>query len=316
MRVGQNPAKFVKSVAQPSAITVTVVSCIPFLSGYYEHNLEVLRECILSLHRNRERQFDLMVFDNHSCREVRGFLIDAYEKDIIQYLVLSGKNIGKIGAWNYMFGAAQGQFVAFCDSDVLFRPGWLSASLDLFDRFPNVGMVTGRPTRTPKEYLTSTINWASKLGDSSFKEGCLLDWETYAEHSRSLGLADNEARKEYDGGTDYLITYDGKSAFAGASHFQFIVRRDILDKIFPMKSEKPMRGEPEFDKIVNDLGYLRLSTVEPYVLHMGNSLPEAILPLKNTATPRRTSLANIPFIRAILLRLYGIIFHIYFNNVD
>ncbi|MDO9130434.1 MAG: glycosyltransferase family A protein, partial [Anaerolineales bacterium] len=141
MRVGHNPARFVEKVAQPAEVTVTVVNCIPFLSGYYEQSLEVLKACLISIHANTPEAHDLMVFDNHSCREVRQYLQEAYEQGIIQYLVLSDKNIGKIGAWNFMFGAAQGKYVAFADGDVAFRPGWLSASLALFEAFPNVGMV-------------------------------------------------------------------------------------------------------------------------------------------------------------------------------
>ncbi len=160
MRVGQNPARFVEKVAQPAVITVTVVNCIPFLSGYYEQSLEVLKACLNSIHENTPESHDLMVFDNHSCQEVRQYLQDAYQRGIIQYLILSDKNIGKLGAWNFLFGAAEGKYVVFSDGDILFRPGWLPASLELFETFPNVGMVTARPFRTSPNYSTATIEWA------------------------------------------------------------------------------------------------------------------------------------------------------------
>ena len=51
MRVGHNPARFVEKVAQPAEITVTVVNCIPFLSGYYEQSLDVLKTVVESLTR-------------------------------------------------------------------------------------------------------------------------------------------------------------------------------------------------------------------------------------------------------------------------
>jgi hypothetical protein len=318
MRIGQNPAKFVQSVSQPARITATVVCCIPFLSGFYEKNLDVLKACISSLDMNRESPIDLMVFDNHSCRQVRSYLYDTYEQGIIQYLILSDTNIGKIGAWNFMFGASQGEYIAFSDSDVFFRPGWLSESLKLFKRFPNVGMVTGRPTRTPVEYLSSTLSWGRSLGDPSFKEGTLMDWETFVEHTRSLGHSDDAASKEYNSGKDYLLTYDGSTAFAGASHFQFIARKKVLNEIFPLPSEKPMRGEPMLDKTVNDLGYLRLSIKNPLVLHMGNRVPDFIQLPNRRRKPKRwlRSFVNIRFFRYILMHIYGAIFRIYFNNVD
>ncbi|MCS7011569.1 MAG: hypothetical protein NZL98_09385, partial [Anaerolineales bacterium] len=98
-RVGHNPARFVETVAQPAAITVTVVNFIPFLAGYYEQSLDVLKAVIESLHATREPEhpYDVMVFDNHSCVEVRTYLQQAAEEGKIQYLVLSDTNIGKIG---------------------------------------------------------------------------------------------------------------------------------------------------------------------------------------------------------------------------
>jgi len=60
MRVGHNPARFVEKVAQPAEITVTVVNCIPFLSGYYEQSLEVLKKVIDSLDATREKAHHTM----------------------------------------------------------------------------------------------------------------------------------------------------------------------------------------------------------------------------------------------------------------
>jgi len=34
MRIGQNPAKFVKDVAKPERITAAVLNYIPFMSGF------------------------------------------------------------------------------------------------------------------------------------------------------------------------------------------------------------------------------------------------------------------------------------------
>ena len=82
MRIGHNPARFVEKVAQPAGITVTMVNCIPFLSGYYEQSLEVLRTVVESLHATREPEhpFDVMMFDNHSCAEVRAYLKEALKQ--------------------------------------------------------------------------------------------------------------------------------------------------------------------------------------------------------------------------------------------
>jgi glycosyltransferase involved in cell wall biosynthesis len=317
MRVGQNPAKFVKQVAQPAEVTVTVVSCIPFLSGFYEQSLEVLRACLNSIHENTSLPHDLLVFDNRSCREVRDYLRQAYEQGLIQYLVLSDKNIGKIGAWNFMFGAAQGKYIAFADSDIYFRPGWLEASLELFETFPNVGMVTARPLRTLLEFSSATLDWARRQPEGTLEEGSFLDWETYWEHAQSLGHSEAKARQEYSAGKDYRLSVQGKIAFVGAAHFQFLARREILKEIFPLPSQYPMRGEGALDITINARGLLRLTTARPLVWHMGNRLSEA-LPRPKATRPAAlwTRFLNLSLVRRTLLWLYGRIFRLYFFHVD
>ena len=108
MRAGHNPARYIEDVIQPAPITITLVNFIPYLIGFYEQSLQVLQASIDSLWENTPQPFDLLVFDNHSCPEVRVYLLEAHQKGLIQYLVLSEKNIGKMSAWNLMFSAAQG----------------------------------------------------------------------------------------------------------------------------------------------------------------------------------------------------------------
>jgi hypothetical protein len=318
MRVGHNPARFVEKVAQPAAITVAVVNCIPFLRGYYQQSLEVLKAVVESLHATREpaHPCDVMVFDNRSCLEVREYLKEASDQGKIQYLVLSDTNIGKIGAWNYMFGAAAGKYIVFSDGDVAFRPGWLSASLKLFETFPNAGMVTARPLRTPMEFSSATLDWARKTG--VLEEGRFLDWETFWEHVESLGRDETESRQDFAAGSEYRLNYGGQTAFVGATHFQFMAPGDVLKKIIPLPSEQPMRGERALDIAINQMGLLRLTTEQPLVRHMGN-IPPAAHPQPAPAPRRKSLLRRILWlapIRRVLLWINNQIFRLYFFNVE
>jgi glycosyltransferase involved in cell wall biosynthesis len=317
MRLGQNPAKYIDKVAQPADITVSVVSCIPLTDGFYTESLDVLKACLSSLRENTDRPFDLMVFDNHSCREVRDYLKDAYEQGLIQYLVLSDTNIGKIGAWNFMFGAAQGRYVGFSDSDIYFRPGWLPASLELFEAFPKVGMVTGRPLRTKMELSTATLAWGRQAGNV-LEEGSFMDWETFHEHDGSLGHAEEEILAQFQDGKDLRLSRAGKRAYAGAGHFQFLALKEALHQVMPLPSEKPMRGESIIEAEIDRLGYLRLCTEKPLVMHMGNRVPEMIKPSRplRRQTPFTKKLLWSPLIRYVLLGAYSNIFRWYFENVE
>jgi hypothetical protein len=273
MRLGQNPAKFVDHVAQPARVTAAVVTYIPFLGGYYAESLDILKTCLGSFWQNTHTSCDLMVFDNASCPEVRSFLLDSQQEGKIQYLVLSQENVGKGGAWNFIFGSAPGELIAYADSDVYFYPGWLEAQLSLFEIFSDLGMVTGLPLRVPEEYSTGTVAWA--LSNGALRRGVLLSWEDWWKHARSLGVeTEAEGRRLYDANQDALLEYQGKQYFIGAGHFQFVARRDVLQKVLPIPSDRPMGQVRSLDVAINEMGYLRLSTPEWWVQHLGNTLQD------------------------------------------
>ena len=198
MRKGQNPAKFVKAVTRPERITVALLNYIPFLSGFYAETLDVLKACLQSMRTDAGLPFDLMVFDNGSCAEARDFLVSEKEAGRIQYLILSEKNVGKGGAWNVMLPGAPGEIIAYTDSDVLFSPGWLKRSVEVLETFPNVGMVTARPFRTPPEFYSRTLEWARIARRSEINEEQFIPWETFLEFNLSLGQTEEENRKVYE----------------------------------------------------------------------------------------------------------------------
>jgi glycosyltransferase involved in cell wall biosynthesis len=276
MRIGQNPAKFKDYVTQPQKVTIALVNYIPALSGYFAQSLEVLKVCLGSVYQNTDTPYDLLVFDNASCAEVRRYLTQAYDEGHIQYLILSDKNIGKSGAWNFIFGSAAGEYIAYMDNDVYLYPGWLSALIKTLEVVPQVGMVTGMPLLNPEEYSTSTIAWAQRHPEARLERGRLLSWEDYWRHAGSLGNDEGKARTFYDEHESLQLTYEGYTYYVGAGHFQFVGRRDVLKQALPIPYDRPMGQVRALDVAINKLGYLRLCTAQWYVRHLGNVLDEGI----------------------------------------
>lgn len=312
MRVGQNPAKFVSEVAQPAKITVAVITYIPFLGGYYSESLDVLKVCLGSIWQNTDLPYDLLVFDNASCPEVRQYLQEVHEQGKIQYLWLSDKNIGKAGAWNIIFGGAPGEIIAYADSDVYFYPGWLSALVEILEKFPNVGMVTGMPLSCPEIHCESTLKWAKNNTSVRLQEGNLLTWEDYWKHAQSLGKSEAEARSLYQQHQDVFLTYQGLAVYVGAGHFQFAAYKSVLQKVLPLPSRRPMGQVMALDQAIDRLGYLRLCTPHWWVQHLGNSLAyfdHASPPVKlgkpsRSPNSRRKKIQQIPFLRKMVFWVY------------
>lgn len=317
MRKGQNPAKFVKDVARPERITVALLNYIPFLSGFYAETLDVLKASLESMHKDAGLPFDLMVFDNGSCAEVRDFLVKEKEERRIQYLILAEKNMGKGGAWNVMLAGAPGEIIAYTDSDVLFSPKWLSRSVEILETFPNVGMVTARPFRTPSEFLESTIKWAKD--NAQLEEGQFIPWETFLEFNLSLGQTEEENKKVYAETKDWRIQYKGVTAMAGASHWQFTAYKLTLQQFLPFDMDKPMGQVRQLDKRMNDAGLLRLMVSDPLAMNLSNTLgylrgelgKESIKSKKKISLTRR--MLELGPIKRTLLGVYNKIFTWYYS---
>jgi glycosyltransferase involved in cell wall biosynthesis len=333
-RIGINPARGKVTAERPERISVALVTYIPNLAGYFEHRLEVLKLVLSSLGVHTGLPHDLMIFDNASCQEVVTYLHQQQEQGLVDYLILSKRNIGKIDALRVLFNAAPGEIIAYSDDDIFFYPGWLEAQLEVLESFPAAGMVSGAPVRNAAGHAHHSLDRLAEQGApglSVARQRRIPDeWE--ADWAVSTGRdpqAHLQATREQ---LDLVLRIEKAGgaceAIGSANHFQFVSPRQVILQALPAGwTGKLMGSMIELDETIDGLGYLRLSTVERYTRHLGNALSAEViaeaqalgLKLEGEAAPaagtrgRRHWLLRLPGARRVLSGLYQRLFNILYR---
>lgn len=276
MRIGHNPAKYGTPAHPPKPLGVALLSYIPSREGYFAESLDILRYQILSLHATTQ-EFDLFVFDNGSCSEVQQQLLEWKNKGLIDFLFLSSKNLGKINALNWILSSMPNEWICYADGDVLFRPNWWEKSLEILTTFPDAGAVTAYPCfYDALQGKSQAVEKARSHPDYTFSQS-LPDEQDVREYAYSINLPQHRLEEILQTPVTIIERRDSPvRAIVGASHMQFVIHKEIARKLTSIPSRYALSTEEDvrFNCQIDALGLLQLSTLKPYLLHMGNHLDE------------------------------------------
>lgn len=282
MRSGKNPHKYALArhaapLTDPRAVgrsaVLTTVTCFPHTHGYYREWRRLLTLTFGSLWQSTGGQYPILVFDNASCPEVRGFLGELQGRGVISLLMLSERNVGKLAGLNALLSAAGScDYVAYADSDFFFKAGWLEESVKVLDSFPSVGLVCSCPVlRFPEPGSWELANMPEGPG-VVLERGRFVAREYVEQMGRDLGKDSAAYVAAKLDAEQIRLTSGGVSCYWSAWHAQFVVRRDLIRAVFPLPRGflAETTKEAELDKRIVAAGFGRVSTVKGCVRHLGN----------------------------------------------
>jgi hypothetical protein len=281
MRIGQNPAKMRGSPAYtPQRVGLASLTYVPALEGYFRQAREVIDIHLTSLRASLDQECDLCVFDNGSCPDILSFLQDRWRTGVIDWLFLSHHNLGKNGALNWIFSSMPNEYIGYSDSDVLFRKGWLEESLEIFESFERAGMVSAQPVffdflRGQGQTAKTIAGYDSDTGVKLSIEQVQPPAEVVEEYCYGIN-ASPEIRQQFrQAKLTVAVNHSrGTRAVTSATDMQFMLSRTVARKLVPMPIAGALtaRDAIEIPLGVEALGYWILSTEEPLVRHLGNTI--------------------------------------------
>ena len=272
MRTEMNPNRRTKADGYAPYIASSIVH-LPNFKGYHEQRFEVVKTSLTTMRENAGLDCDILIWDNGSCQEFRDWLLDEYKPDG----VVLGPNVGLTsGRAGLLRIVPPETIIGLADDDMYYYPNWFKASVDLMRSYPNVGQVSGWPVRTQMRWGNNfTIKWARKY--AVYEEGKFIPEQWDRDFCTSIGREWDFHVHYTKNDMDKRITYQGKQAYAVAHHCQFVCKAGNLVDILRQNKEA-MSDDKVLDNAVDGAGFLRLTTVERYVRHIGNVLDDELKP--------------------------------------
>ncbi len=282
-RLGRHPLKqkgIKEDAVTQSLVTMTTIVYIPSEEGYWADSFENLKTFFSSLIENTNQTIDIMVFDNGSCEKVVNYLIKLKEKRYIQFLILSDKNLRKLGALNILLSSAPGEYISYSDSDVYFLPCWLDESLKVLKNFPKVAKVTALPIVGGDTTKLSIKNFIEAKKDPSItvETGKIVPEKYVNAHCISIGKTLKQFELENPDRKDTKLTVEKLSVYLSTADFQFTIRKESLKSALPLIIEDkkdyfdPIYS-PILEKKLDADGWWQVSTDKYLIHHIGNKRP-------------------------------------------
>ncbi len=267
--------------------------------GYYSDALEIFGFCLASLAATADpAQVSVTVINNAAVPEALPIIQRYIEAGLIDRHVQHTLNRGKPDPVIGELHASYEPFITIADADTLFLAGWLNAVERVYREFPAAGCVGPFPAPNLRLWFT-TAAWEHAVTRGRLRVGGFADRPGMLRFQDSLGL-ERPIFSAFDQRTQIAMQRNGTTALLGSGHFVCTMRREVIRRFHHQPAMAGLfHGLRALDEQVDREGYMRLSTPDAFVLHMGNR-KEAWMAAelaKLPALPERLDAASLPSAR-------------------
>ncbi|KUJ63753.1 hypothetical protein AR687_00770 [Flavobacteriaceae bacterium CRH] len=272
MRVGYNPHKDEVISKSEYLHQIIIPVFIPNQEGYFKDSFAILKLCLESLFATIHDKTFITIVNNGSDALIVNYLDLLLKENKIQELIHT-QNIGKLNAILKGLAGNNIELVTISDSDVLFLNDWQKETANVFKAVPKAGVVGIVPQFKMYESHCGTILFDTLLS-SKLQFIPVKNQEGLIRFYDSIGWARdyNQDYLKYNLG---LKLNENQSILVGSGHFVATYKKDIFEEITSYIEFK-MGGSSEgyLDKAPLQKDYWRVTTLDNYAFHMGNTLEE------------------------------------------
>lgn len=272
MRQGKNPAKETARTSNDIYHRVVVPIYIPNTTeDYFKEALDVLTLSLESLLRTVHKNTRITLINNGCCLEVVTYLKELFVSDnAVDQLLHFQTNLGKVNALRAgALGNAEA-FFTITDADVLFKNDWQSAVENVFNAFPQAGMVSPVPVSNMFKHKAASSTFGYGLLKNIIKFKKVIDPDGLKKFEQSVGANLFKGKR-----LEQFLCLENKkgAAVISCGHFVATLRAEVFFEGPNEPSSLLIDSKEDFkyiDKPNNEMGYLRLATLNNYAYHMGN----------------------------------------------
>lgn len=279
MRIGVNPQKLKNEINTQFLHRVIIVVHIPNTTeAYYKDMIAVFEQSLLSIINSIDKeQTVISIINNASCKEAESIILK--HKTHIDKYVLYEENKGKVYAALNEAKSSYEPFVTITDADILFFKNWEQAVFDIFNEHPNAGVVAPYPCPYLTFYHNQSVFGLNSLFNK-IKYGKFVSDLDIDMYIKGTNLPNVINRKNKYNWKEKQYILEGKTqSIIGAYHVVATYKTTQFQNStqFPKVKFKNSYEEFFIDNCSDKLGLYRLSTVQSYMYHMGNTIDDTAL---------------------------------------